>query len=634
MIRRPFFAIALAFVFAGAITAQNPVISIGAVTGPMSDFEWGLNSSGTFTTAPSNEQELWDKTNQLNPDVLRFPGGTISNFYHPSALGYGLVQSEINTVTGSSVYSRMISSYNEELEAIAEGRVTQNHRFDMITLAQGTGSKVMFCANILTGTVNQCMTALNTLVNAGVEVVGVELGNEMYLNAYSGSYPTVQDYLTDAQPFSTAIKAQYPDMPVALSAFPPAVLKGSGPYVSQRINTWNNALAAATWADAMALHCYPRIDDDCPQTGVTSHFACAVPFAGEYATLDMDSALRYFEIIDGRDVWVSEWNVDGPWSHYGNTLFQALYCAEMFSTMSKHISVTQSVLHNLLSFDAGFNVVQRNQGPVYDAMVNFHTMQALTPMFRDGNKLQSHTITGSSGVYAQAFKNNILNKQNLLLVNRSGTAITLGGLQLPAVAGTAWVVGGTDVAEGTAPNDIRNYGNVALQTLALTDVHTLTIPAYAVAMVEWTPPPVVSGPLFASTFDGTNGCSLVSTSGTSIVQMQTWGCGTISNGTLTCSAGTNYPCNLMVRKVVLRGITFQSVQAWRWVNERVRFSGVTGQLWDPVTQQVFATVQANVRYNSLTFQFAQPVQLTSVIGFPAGFWDTAPMTIESIKVFQ
>ena len=631
---RSLVTLAPVLLLAGGVIAQNPSISIGAVTGPMSSYEWGLNTSGTFTTAPSNEQGLWDNTNELNPDVLRFPGGTISNFYHPTALGYGLVSSQINTVAGSSVYDRMVSSLNEEVDGIADGSITQNHRFDIITLAQGTSSKVMYCANILTGTVNQAMTTLETLVNAGVEVTGVELGNEMYLNAYSSYFPTVNDYLAAAQPYQAAINAQYPDMPIALSAFPPAILKGSGPYVAQRINTWNNALAAATWASAIALHCYPRIDDDCTQTGVTSHFSCAVPFAGTYATTSLDSALRYFEVIDGRDVWVSEWNVDGPWSHYGNTLFQALYCADMFATMSRHPSVTQSVLHNLLSFDAGFNVVQRNQGPVYDPLVNFYTVQALEPMFRTGNKVQACSITGQSNVNVLAFKNNQLGKQNLLLVNRSGTAFTLGGLQLQAVGGTAWVIGGTDVAEGTAPNDIRSSGNIALQTLTLADVHSLTIPAYGVAMVEWTPPPVVSGPIFASTFDGGNGCSLVSTSGTSIVQMQSWGCGTISNGTLTCTASTNYPCNFMVRKVVLRGVTFQSVQAYRWINERIRFSGVNGQLWDPITGQIFTTVQPNVRYGSLIFQFAQPVQLTSVIGFPAGFWDTAPMTIESIKVFQ
>ncbi|MEO8068594.1 MAG: hypothetical protein ABI599_12935, partial [Flavobacteriales bacterium] len=631
MNRRSLLTFVLSCSCAATSLAQNPIISIGAVTGPMADFDWGLNTSGTFTTAPSNEQGLWAKTNDLDPDVLRFPGGTISNFYHPTANGYGLVLSEINTVAGSSVYDRMASGYNEEQDAIAEGRITQNHRFDIITLAQGTSSKVMFCANILTGTVNQAMTALNTLVNAGVNVVGVELGNEMYLNAYSGYYPTVQDYLADAQPFATAISAQYPNMPIALSAFPPAILKGSGPYVAQRINTWNNALAAAPWATALALHCYPRIDDNCPQTGVTAHFNCAIPFAGTYATSSLDSALRYFEIIDGRDIWVSEWNVDGPWSHYGNTLFQALYCAEMFSTMSRHPSVTQSVLHNLLSYDAGFNVVQRNQGPVYDPLVNYYTVQALEPFFRSGNKLQSHTIINGTGVYVQAFKNNTLNKQNLLLVNRSNTSLSLANLSVPAVAGTAWVVGGSDVAEGTAPNDIRSSGNIGLQTLSLNDVHSLLVPPYAVVMLEWTP--VGNGPIFASTFDGTDGCTLVATSGNTLAQTALWGCGTIAGGKLTCTAGTNYPCNFMVRKVVLKGVTFQSVQAWRWVNERIRFSGVNGQLWDPITQQVFATVQANQRYNSLTFQFTQPVLLTSVIGFPAGFWDTAPMTIESIKVF-
>ena len=71
------------------------------------------------------------------------------------------------------------------------------------------------------------------------------------------------------------------------------------------------------------------------------------------------------------------------------------------------------------------------------------------------------------------------------MVNRSGATFTLGGLDNPAVSGTAWVVGGTNATEGTATNPMFTGGNLALQTTDFPDVHSLVIPDYGVAVVQW-----------------------------------------------------------------------------------------------------------------------------------------------------
>jgi hypothetical protein len=527
----------------------------------------------------------------------------------------------------------MMSVENIEQQGIASGKITTNHLHDMIALAQNTSSKVLYCANVLTGTPAQAVQVLQAFSDAGVPVVGVEFGNEMYLRAYKGVFTDVDAYIARALQFKNAIEAQFPNIPLGLSVSPPAILRNVGPYVAERIHLWNTHIASATWADAITLHCYPRIDDICTQTDPNANMPCALTYAGDYATTRLDSAMRYLEQVDGRTIWVSEWNVDGAWSHYGNTLFQSLFCADMMATLSKYPDVAISILHNLLSFDMGFNVVQRSQGPVYSALSNFHTLKALQPLIRNGNIIQPHNYSGVADVHVLAFKNTATNKQNLLVVNRSGTAFDLSELQVGPVAGKAWVVGGTDPAEGTGPNDFRPNGNLALQTINAADIHTVNVPAYSVVMLEWTPTTNPAA-LFRSAFAGTENCTLVPTSGLPITQSQAGKCGVISNGILTCSGTTTYPCNLTVSRVVLRGATFQNIQSGRWVNERIRFNGNNGQLWDPVTQQVLATVQAGVRYDQLIFQFNQPVHLSSILGYPAGASGTAPMTLECVKVLE
>ena len=57
---------------------------------------FGFNTSNTFTYCDVNDTSFTNKVQKIKPNVLRFPGGTISNFYHYDEKAYGLDISEIS----------------------------------------------------------------------------------------------------------------------------------------------------------------------------------------------------------------------------------------------------------------------------------------------------------------------------------------------------------------------------------------------------------------------------------------------------------------------------------------------------------------------------------------------------------
>ena len=60
----------------------------------------GFNTSNTFHI-PLNEKDI-ELISSLHAEVLRFPGGTIGNFYHPKGSGYGLIPSEFKQLEGKA----------------------------------------------------------------------------------------------------------------------------------------------------------------------------------------------------------------------------------------------------------------------------------------------------------------------------------------------------------------------------------------------------------------------------------------------------------------------------------------------------------------------------------------------------
>lgn len=302
----------------------------------------GYNAAYAMTyVALPNMVSRVNELKATNPNfVLRFPGGSLGNYCHPTGKGYGLIESELGTSAPTSV------------RAVLDQDVTfaDNHLGRMVQLAQDTGAKVCWMANIYTGTPAEAITAIQAFIDGGVEVVGMELGNEWYLGRYGDTYPDHTAYISAAKTFRDAVKVTFPTLPMGIVICPSAAMKDieSGSGRDALMNAANAAIRALTWPDAYVLHAYAGVNP------------AVTPFNTPEAArvcLDHRVALRnHIASFPGRSIWITEWNLAGTGGGDSNT--QAEHYAAMREYITTEPRVTIQTVHNLIGSGVGNNVIK------------------------------------------------------------------------------------------------------------------------------------------------------------------------------------------------------------------------------------------------------------------------------------
>lgn len=613
----------------GTLKSLTSAISIGALTGePLPALKWGYNTADAFALYSGTDPLLVDRVEELEPQLLRYPGGTLANFTHPTGLAYGLKLSEIQLVAGTEVYNSIHSRYLGEQADIEAGLVSGNYLQDMIDLALTTDRSVLYVANLLTGTVSEMTTTLHAMLDAGVNVVGVELGNESHLKAFDFRFSNDVEYLAVATPYAQALDAQFPNLKYGLNAYPSGIIKDMGPTGTAKALAWNVMMSNSAYGDALIVHCYSRAPN-CNQGSVTPNFNCGAEFSDSYVTEKVPAALSELAGLGNKKVWVTEWNIDGDYSHYGNSLSQAMFYADMSLTMAQQPDVTISSYHNLVAYDKGYNVLVKGW-QTCTPMITYHASQMMKDLYLPGNMAQTCTVDQSSGIRAFAFRS-AEGIQHLYLVNRSGSEFDLSGFQGTATNVTATTLGGTDLASGTGPNWARPNGDLEPVTIVVPDIHQVVIPAYGIAHLTWAAPIVSTQPIWGTSFTGSENCRLVATTGADVQESNSGRCATISGGKIVTQSSTSFSYSVTVKRIVFTGITFQDVSNGKWINSRLRIWN--GHIYDRVTSEDLGVVQAGQYVSQLTVEFPQPVSLVTILGKPSGGTRTALMTIKAMDLY-
>ncbi len=322
---------------------------------PVNSNLFGFSTENLFSEIKfADDTALFSQIKKLNPVVLRWPGGMLSNFYHPSGNGYGLKKNEI-----AGIYLQ----YAQQLEAqgVFSMQLKSNHSYqqDFLRLTQKLKAKVLITANILTGSPEELLDQLNFFKDNNIEVVGVELGDEMYLNIYRAIFPYPGSYISKAETFVTIVKKYFPTIKFGACAAPNPRLSdldgtAAGEFVYFR--AWNDALSKSHFFDAVIIHSYTPIQI-IPNQPVDSVFQKAISETKKTFAKSgvMIQSLDYFrEIFPKSKIWITEWNLairstDG---YFLNTLFHTLYIGSyinfinQFNSQNKYpveIAVYQSL---------------------------------------------------------------------------------------------------------------------------------------------------------------------------------------------------------------------------------------------------------------------------------------------------
>lgn len=328
--------------------------------------------------------EMVTKTAALKPATLRFPGGTISNFYHlyeytgetynpdsPTfAAGCGTQDVETSILGGvirdqfcqkdarvqlddPSANPNYIAGFVNYVLAVE----------DEVHASGDTDFKVdiIFVPNIFahfqkkilltilkedhlipsdpTDPLNitdpsaifelyykECKDALDYLIEHDLNVVGVEFGNELFFPFYqtTNSNVTPETYMQLCDIYSQRLKVAYPTLKFGILSEP------SNP-------TWNNSVAAYSpqFYDAVALHDYYNentcITEDAPcETGCetdyttdrTCRFDCGKCALGNYIRHDLNSLFSeaLAPFPAETKLWLTEWGIISPNGLTGSNL--------------------------------------------------------------------------------------------------------------------------------------------------------------------------------------------------------------------------------------------------------------------------------------------------------------------------
>ena len=314
-------------------------------TQPLRQALHGFNTnmmSGEYGYLDPNFIEL---TKTLTPQTLRFPGGTVGNFYHWEIGGF--LQDEMASTLNLKLNQRNKGNY-VKLQKRRDGKILFD---DFMQLCNTLKITPVVVVNLWTGSPEESAAWVRYAKDKGYDVAHWELGNEYYLPHYLNKYPTAGTYVTEAKKHAAAMKAVNPDIKVSVCATPIAFHK-EGWLIKTPQRKWDEGLAKDTsFFDAYSVHVYAykavrekKIEEMRGYLLGWIHFA--VPEALEY----------YQKLFPNKEMWITEWNIANPANRVANTQLHAMYAGDFLLKMLAMPNITQANFHVLAGIGKGFPV--------------------------------------------------------------------------------------------------------------------------------------------------------------------------------------------------------------------------------------------------------------------------------------
>ena len=342
---------------------------------------YGFNTNTLFIFLEVYDTNNLNLVTQINPKVLRFPGG-YGNFYHLNGVGYGFNYTEAIQKNSGDLPQRL-----KGLNRIIQRKNTKkNYLEDFIYLAKQLGSKVIIDANILTASFAETAKMISKIQESGLKIRGVEIGSELYNASFSKSIDGAQ-YVELAREFTDKLSILHPEIDIAVVVAP---LNRN----YKRHDDWNNLLAAEDFYDAIIIHTYAKVIKGVDLEGkmikeMPEHLNIKVAFdiykarilKFLYESYEKE-IISYSQIFPKKPIWVTEWNLQMS-KTTGNTMFQSLfvsaYILELLNNDKLDV-IELSIYHNLVGRDVSGSVF-RNINKGLEIHSTFNSFKIIKKVF-------------------------------------------------------------------------------------------------------------------------------------------------------------------------------------------------------------------------------------------------------------
>ena len=328
---------------------------------------FGFATSNTFTYCNVADTSFTSKVRAINPQILRFPGGAVGNFYHFGKSGYGFDFNEIDKYHDGKFPKRSRGLENSR----RKNKHQHDYIDDFIVLVKKTKARAVLVANPFIEEDDDIILMIQKLYENNIEVIGVELGSELSNRSYFLKGYTIDDYILFAQRCSEHIKKKFPEIKTAVVAAPLGKRKG------HRHNIWNSKLAVMNFYDAIIIHSYAKVikgkaidgqmvSEEVEGKNKTEQFEIYKNRALDYLKSGYASEVQEYVSIYNKPIWVTEWNMQIS-KTTGNTLLQSLFVAqyllEVFSDPNlSYIELT--TYHNLGGRDLSGSIFRNNEDKI------------------------------------------------------------------------------------------------------------------------------------------------------------------------------------------------------------------------------------------------------------------------------
>lgn len=226
--------------------------------------------------------------------------------------------------------------------------------------------RVLYVMNWKRSTVAEELAAVDMLIRNGVEVYGIELGNEVYAKEEFG------DYIIRCAPFALAVAQKHSNVKIGI----PVPATG-------RNQKWNKALTSwlknATFpVHAVIPHIYSRVSGQI-QADYNSQYLAANPnfdITGNEFLVNLCNRQIYDNIVNsaynasilkdleltfvGKELWATEWGI-APSSPFGNTFVDAQNIIEMTPALLECKMLTVACHQTYYAPDFHGTMVPRNE---------------------------------------------------------------------------------------------------------------------------------------------------------------------------------------------------------------------------------------------------------------------------------
>ncbi len=314
------------------------IILSDSVRNEVSPLLYGFSCNNLYTEISNPDDTVLLKAiKQLSPKLLRWPGGNYSNYVHALENGYGYIKSQVqNADIRASIQMDRQGLFQ------MQGKTDHPYILDFIRLVKLCDAKVLLVANIVTGTPEDCIEQIKFFKESGVEVTGVELGNELFLPNIRSVFPFPGSYIVKASAFATALRKSFPGIKVGACAAPYDKIGDVPANKTDKdfFKSWNDAISRENVFDAISVHYYLPVTMKSAISVDSSFYIAAKDLTRLYSLGGLvSSSIEYYSrTFPNNKIWFTEWNIAAQQTqnYFYNTLYQSIYIQSFLNFINSY----------------------------------------------------------------------------------------------------------------------------------------------------------------------------------------------------------------------------------------------------------------------------------------------------------